>query len=395
MYQKFTYGRYFNMDKIIGTNLGNWLVLEKWMQPFIFKGTRAEDETWLNRNVPQEKLWPMMKEHRDTYVTEEDFQNIASHGLNTVRIPVPYFIFGDREPYSGCIEYLDKAFDWAGKYGLKVLVDLHTAPGGQNSYDNGGIEGVCKWSQQPDEVEFVLTVLERLAMRYRDREELFGIEVLNEPISFSVYMTAPSRKKAADKEEAKGSRHVSSRFLKKFYVQAYGRLRKILPEEKVIVFHDGFRLGMWKDFFVKHHMKNVMIDTHIYIQAMEDVTHIHSFWAYRAFIAYQQHLLKKAQKYTPVFVGEWCVCNELADKKKGHEVIRDEYEDYRKKWYRKAAVLQLNAWKDTAGFFYWNYQLDRDKEVPMYATRLDSWDLCRCWKKGWMPVRTDRFMEKL
>ena len=162
------------MDKIIGTNLGNWLVLEKWMQPFIFKGTGAEDETWLNRNVPQEKLWPMMKEHRDTYVTEEDFQNIASHGLNTVRIPVPYFIFGNREPYSGCIEYLDKAFDWAGKYGLKVLVDLHTAPGGQNSYDNGGIEGVCKWSQQPDEVEFVLTVLERLAMRYRDREELFG-----------------------------------------------------------------------------------------------------------------------------------------------------------------------------------------------------------------------------
>ena len=33
------------MDKIIGTNLGNWRVLEKWMQPFIFQGTGAEDET--------------------------------------------------------------------------------------------------------------------------------------------------------------------------------------------------------------------------------------------------------------------------------------------------------------------------------------------------------------
>ena len=55
----------------------------------------------------------------------------------------------------------------------------------------------------PDEVEFVLTVLERLAERYKDREGLFGIEVLNEPISFSVYMTAPSRKMAADKDEAK------------------------------------------------------------------------------------------------------------------------------------------------------------------------------------------------
>ena len=35
------------MDKIIGTNLGNWLVLEKWMQPFIFQGSDAEDETGL------------------------------------------------------------------------------------------------------------------------------------------------------------------------------------------------------------------------------------------------------------------------------------------------------------------------------------------------------------
>ena len=40
------------MDKIIGTNLGNWLVLEKWMQPFIFKGTGAEDETCLSVYEP-------------------------------------------------------------------------------------------------------------------------------------------------------------------------------------------------------------------------------------------------------------------------------------------------------------------------------------------------------
>lgn len=33
----------------------------------------------------------------------------------------------------------------------------------QNGFDNGGISGVCKWAQLPDEVEFVLSVLERLA----------------------------------------------------------------------------------------------------------------------------------------------------------------------------------------------------------------------------------------
>ena len=55
------------MDKIIGTNLGNWLVLEKWMQPFIFQGSDAEDETWLNRNVSKEELWPKMKKYCCTW----------------------------------------------------------------------------------------------------------------------------------------------------------------------------------------------------------------------------------------------------------------------------------------------------------------------------------------
>ena len=32
------------MDKIKGVNLGNWLVLEKWMSPGLFDGTDAMDE---------------------------------------------------------------------------------------------------------------------------------------------------------------------------------------------------------------------------------------------------------------------------------------------------------------------------------------------------------------
>ena len=258
------------MEKINGTNLGNWLVLEKWMSDLIFEGTDAEDEVWLARLLPPEELATRMKKHRDTYVTEKDFQDIASHGLNLVRIPVPYFIFGDRPPFTGCIEYLDKAFEWAGKYGLKVLIDLHTVPGSQNGYDNGGITGVCKWCTNKKEVEFALSVLERLAERYAPHPALFGIEVLNEPISFSVYTTAPSTGKARDKKEAKGSGYVPMRFLKPFCKKAYCVLRRHLDESKVIVFHDGFRLGRWGNFFQREHMKNVMLDTHIYIFAMEN-----------------------------------------------------------------------------------------------------------------------------
>ena len=231
------------MEKIRGTNLGNWLVLEKWMMPEMFESTGTEDETWLSRKLPQEELRAKLKAHRDTYITETDFKEIAEMGLNTVRLPVPYQIFDDRPPLVGCVEYVDTAFDWAEKYGLKILLDLHTVPGSQNGYDNGGITGVCKWCKNPKEVEFALTVLERLAKRYGNREGLFGIEVLNEPISWIVYVTAPSTGKAADKEEAKGSGYVPLSFLKPFYKKAYNKLRAILPDE-IEAFIDNLYTGV-------------------------------------------------------------------------------------------------------------------------------------------------------
>ena len=42
------------MEKIHGTNLGNWLVLEKWMKPDLFAATETEDETWLSRKMEPE-----------------------------------------------------------------------------------------------------------------------------------------------------------------------------------------------------------------------------------------------------------------------------------------------------------------------------------------------------
>ncbi|MCC2735951.1 cellulase family glycosylhydrolase, partial [Fusicatenibacter saccharivorans] len=80
--------------------------------------------------------------------------------------------------------YLDRAFDWAERTGLKILIDLHKVPGSQNGFDNGGLTGVVRWHHSPRAVAYALNVLACLARRYRDREALFGIEVLNEPIGW-------------------------------------------------------------------------------------------------------------------------------------------------------------------------------------------------------------------
>ena len=364
------------MDKIRGINLGNWLVLEKWMQPGLFEGTGAEDEIWLNRKMDKKQLEEKLRVHRDTYITEEDFCSIAEHGINLVRIPVPYFIFGDREPFAGCIEYLNRAFVWAEKYGLKLLIDLHTVPGGQNGYDNGGITGVCKWHKNKEEVEYVLQVLEKLARRYGTCRALFGIEVLNEPISFPVWLTAPSRGKAEDKEEAKGSGYVPMSFLKHFYMEAYRRLRRILPEDKTIVFHDGFRLMKWNRFFDESGMYNVMLDTHIYIFAMEMFVPIHMPFVYRIYTRFNSWKISMVQKHIPVVVGEWCLSNKYA---------LGGSDSSRKERFLAIARMQLEAWAAGSGWIYWSYQLLRGRQEAFDEAWKESWDMTRCWKHGWFP----------
>mgnify|MGYP000948849461 FL=1 len=107
---------------IKGVNLGNWLVLEKWMSPALFAGTTAEDEYYLPRQLSKEVYEARIQMHRAEYISERDFVTIKRMGMEVIRIPVPYFIFGDREPFIGCIKELDKAFAWAEKYGLQILI---------------------------------------------------------------------------------------------------------------------------------------------------------------------------------------------------------------------------------------------------------------------------------
>ena len=371
---------------IKGVNFGNWLVLEKWMSPELFQGVDAEDEVWMNRVMGRAEKESLIKMHRDTYITEKDVKQVADWGMNMIRLPVPFFVFGDREPYIGCIEYVDRAFDWAQKYGIQILLDLHTVPGSQNGYDNGGIIGVCKWCRDAKEVEFALSVLERLAERYKNHAGLYGIEVLNEPISWLVYHTAPSTGKARDKEEAIGSSYVPLKFLKIFYKDTYRRLRRILPEDKAIVFHDGFRLGAWKDFFVKEQMKNVVLDTHIYISAMENFVPFHFQSVYKAYVWYNKRLIKKTAKYTPVIVGEWNIVNKRAlnkafikNKERRKQVCREEH------W--KIEDLERDAWESSAGWIYWSYKLHSERNCDEawedIRNTLDGWDFTRVVSHGW------------
>ena len=386
--------------KIKGTNLGNWLVLEKWMSPALFSGTTAEDEYYLPTQLSPEVYEARIKIHRSEYITERDFAIMKQIGLNAVRIPIPYFIFGDRPPFIGCIEELDHAFAWAEKYGLRVLIDLHTAPLSQNGFDNGGICGVCKWSQTPEEVDFVLNVLEKLAKRYGQREGLFGIQPINEPVTEPMWsaMNIQARYKPVDPELAAGSAPNTLEFLCDFYHRAYDRIRPNIKDDAYVVFHDGFQLKAWKDFFADPSLKNVILDTNQYLMMAEAFGCEQTIEGYEKFIEKQfKEDIAEVQSYVDVICGEWCLFNSLAvgrDTKGGQTVLNDvEFEkaaevspEEKKKIYTAIGKAQLDAWNAGSGFFYWSYKLLLDTVTTDDWKGWDAWDLGKSFAEGWFPT---------
>lgn len=384
-----------------GVNLGNWLVLEKWMSPALFDGTDAEDEYYLPRCLSPEVYEARIKVHRSEYISERDFATIKRIGLDTVRIPVPYFIFGDRPPFIGCIQELDKAFSWAEKYDIRILIDLHTAPLSQNGFDNGGICGVCKWSQTPEEVDFVLNVLEKLAKRYGQRQGLMGITPINEPVTKEMWetMDVPGRYPPVDKKMAENSAPNTLEFLHDFYNRAYDRIRPNIKEDAYVVFHDAFQMKSWKEFITQPRFDHVMLDTHQYLMVAEAMGCEQSLNGYIKYI--QENYAKdmeEVQSYVPVVCGEWCLFNSYAvgvDTRGGQSVLNgmdytntpDELpEETKKHLYAQLANAQLAAWQKGSGYFYWNYKLLLDTVNEPHWKGWDCWDLGKSVDLGWFPV---------
>jgi glucan 1,3-beta-glucosidase len=358
-----------------GVNLGNWLVLEKWMAPDVFGGTTTEDETELCAQLGDAKF-ARLKAHRDTYITRADFAYLKAQGINCVRVPVPHFIFDDCEPYVGCAEYLDMAFAWGRETGISILIDLHTARDSQNGFDNGGLCGVCKWHLKEENLDHTVGVLEKLALRYRDDPALFGIEFLNEPITQAMFdlIRAEGRYLPHHPERAAGSSGVPDETLLTFYPRCYKALRKILPPRIALVFHDGFRLNLWKDKLTGAGYENLWLDTHPYVcfacgaMAHPTLKDAVSF----SLDGLQQDIMAMKANH-PVMVGEFCFnYPEKALAEGFTKTMRDAA-------IRASAACQMYAYEQADGWFFWSYKLLSEPQ---------GWDFRHAVEHGWMPALT-------
>ncbi len=319
---------------IKGVNLGGWLVLEKWITPSLFKGTGVEDEyTYCEHAGKEERA--RLKRFRDEFITKRDFVWLAEQGVQAVRLPVGYWLFGDAAPYQPTVQYVDKAFEWAAATGIKVLLDLHGAPGSQNGRDHSGQQGRTHWHQQPHAAADTLAVIRRLVERYGRHAALLGISLLNEP--------SPIIPKAQ---------------LLRYYERAHHIIREACGDDTWIVFGDGYLPLRWRNELPLDRFPSTYHDTHYY----RVFGPLDKLLPPQAALLRTRWLLPRATRWMtrrhPVIVGEWSLALGSRLLRRPHPTAADRA--HRRSISRTYAQAQLQAFGKggAAAWFFWTYRTE-------------------------------------
>ncbi|RKP08972.1 glycoside hydrolase superfamily, partial [Thamnocephalis sphaerospora] len=253
--QQFPYGK----KPVRGVNLGGWLLLEPFIKPSMFEqfpqNEHVIDEWTFCKSLGQDECRKQLRRHYETFVTEDDISKIADLGLDHVRIPVGYWALDiqDDEPYvQDSWEFLLRGVEWARKHGLRVMLELHSAPGSQNGWNHSGREGIVGWmngtatglAYGERTLRIMREMLEHFSQpKYREVVTLFGI--LNEPYAEKVGLAR----------------------VKQWSKQAYQVAREVtgLGEGPILVVHEGFSgLGKWQGEMPPSKYDRVVLDVHNY-----------------------------------------------------------------------------------------------------------------------------------
>lgn len=332
-----------------GVSLGGWLLLEPGPSTPLFskhpqrKGVQARCE-WDLMEVLHRKgsahAAQVLRAHRESHVTKADFQRIKDLGLNAVRLPFGYWCLtgpAAGEPYVGpCVEYIDRAVDWAEEVGLQVMLDLHGCPGGESGEAPCGRRqrpaGTWTWRQW--RVRQSLEAVEFIARRYCGRRCVTGLSVCNEPSNeIPLARLLKYYSDACDVVRSSG--------------MAASRVAVVLPcfqRDEITVARD------WQAMTGGRH-RNICFDVHCY-HCFENAFMGMSFAEHLRAVESNAEMLRSF----PMVVGEWSLALGCAAWNTCGNMSEDDV-------YSKFGAAQLRAFREAShGHFFWNWTEGPDKE---------------------------------
>jgi len=194
---------------------------------------------------------------------------------------------------SAGLVYLDRLINqWANKYNVAVLVDIHGAKGSQNGAGNSQptVNGQVYWDSYQENIDNTIEVARFIAARYRNSPAFLGIDHLNEPIN------------------------VNPLKLKSYYEKVHQVVRAtgntcILSASSLLYDQQPYASNHWELLTPPPTYTNVWHSWHLYL-----------IWGYEAYD--QQWLINNGTaginsaitnwnnaKGNPMFVGEWSLAS--------------------------------------------------------------------------------------
>ncbi|KAL9471862.1 hypothetical protein ACSS6W_009803 [Trichoderma asperelloides] len=345
-------------DKFRGVNLGSQFIIEPWMasDEFSSMGCGGLNDEWsCVQSLGQDAADAAFQKHWDSWITQDDITQMKSLGLNTVRIPVGFWIRedlvqeGEFFPRGG-IQYLDRLVGWCNDAGIYVIMDLHAGPGAQfpnQQYTGHGVSqpGFYTEANYERAADFLEWMTERIHTN-ATYASVGMLEVLNEPVHSGDF---PDQ--AAD-------------MVNTYYPLAWNRIRD--TESKLGVsddkrLHIQFMASAWGSGDPTSALPSTdfaAFDDHRYLKWDTSIT------------ATKDGYLNAAcsdKRADNVIVGEWSIS--VADNVQDNDELGIKNRSDQADWYQKYWAAQVLAFEKSAGWVFWTWKCN-------WITGYDDWRWC-------------------
>ncbi|TGO56176.1 hypothetical protein BCON_0081g00190 [Botryotinia convoluta] len=346
--------------KANGVNFGAWLEQEQNYDPDWWNAYAPNTiDEWGFCETLGDKCGPVLEARYASWITTADIDKLAAQNINTLRIPTTYAAwikFPSSRLYHGNQQtYLRNIALYAiQKYGMHVIIGLHSLPGGVNSLGIGEAFGHSGWFQNATNLDYSFQAIDAILtfIQNSGQSQGFTIAPINEPSdNFSGFATSEGL-------TTNGTNWINT------YIN--GVLTRIAKVNKKIplMLQDCF-LGeaFWSPFYASG--TNLVIDSHIYFFAAAG---IYSQYVAPAICGQAQYTAGDGK--FPVFIGEWSLQTLYNNTLAGRKVIHDTQVYAYQKYVSGSAFWNVKMVNNTAAVDgegitsdYWSWELLVDQGV--------------------------------
>lgn len=167
-----------------GAGLGGWMNMENFISGY--PGREHQIREALEEAIGSDKAAFFFDKFLENFFADKDAAFFKSLGLNCIRLPFNYHHFEDdlnpRVLKEEGFKHLDRVVNICAQHGIYTILDLHAAPGGQNTdwhSDHGG--HIANFWKHRDFQDRAIWLWTELATHYKDNAWVAGYNPLNEP----------------------------------------------------------------------------------------------------------------------------------------------------------------------------------------------------------------------